>query len=204
MRIVTVGSVLVALAFSASIACAQRTLKNAAQHPRSLVQSSAARTVDSTMAVRQFVQAFYDRYLAFLQTESRFPDWWHVLSSTPGDLDANLARALRADSVASRTEPATRELIGFDPFLESQDPCPRYAVTDVRSDAAGYRVTMRPVCPNAESQKWQTARPVVEVIPEAGHWKIANVFYEKGNLRSLLCGFAKADKRVELRPAKCY
>lgn len=71
----------------------------------------------------------------------------------------------------------SREVIDFDPFLNSQDPCPRYKVTDVRSAGRSYRATVQPVCPNPNSQYWQTLdkHTSVQVIPEAGRWKIANV-----------------------------
>ncbi len=204
-RAMIIRTAFTGLTFCASGACAQGAPKNVARQAAPITLDSVVRANDSTAAVRKFVQGFYDWYAPFVQTEPRFPGWWQILSSAPGYLDANLASGLRADSAAQRIDPVSREVIDFDPFLNSQDPCPRYEVTDVHSDGRSYRVSARPVCPNANWQYWQTLdkTTVVEVVPEGGHWKITNVFYEKGDLKSLLCLNAKADTRPDRRPAKC-
>ena len=93
--------------------------------------------------------------------------------------------------------------MNFDPFLDSQDPYPRYD----RDPGEGYRATVVPVCPNASWQHWQTLdpAPVVEVIPQAGRWKIANVFYANGksDLKPEICLSATADLHPDRRPATC-
>jgi hypothetical protein len=118
-------------------------------------------------------------------------------------IDADLMRALRGDSLAATERFPSRMLINFDPFLDSQDPCPRYDVAVVHRVGGVYKVTVRPVCADP---RWQTQRPVVDVMLEDGHWKITNVTYDHNgtkDLRSLLCEWAKADLKPERRPTKC-
>ncbi|HEY5063070.1 MAG TPA: hypothetical protein VII52_16135 [Gemmatimonadaceae bacterium] len=191
---------LVGLMLTAFRAYGQEAPKNAALQSPAITYDSGAAATDSTAAMRQFVQGFYDWYTPIALADNHFPADWRVLSSAPSYLDAGLASALRADSVASLIVPDQRETLNFDPFLASQDPCPRYEVTDVRSAPRGYRVRVRPICADP---RWQTATPVVVVIPDAGHWKIANVFYENDDLRSMLCQFAKGDRRPDKRPSTC-
>src|SRR5262245_40114873 len=115
-----------------------------------------------------------------------------------GNLDGNLARALRDDSSAQRVAGVpTREVIDFDPFLYSQDPCPRYEALHARREKGLYLVPVRPVCTDTT---WQTDRPVVAISRASGQWRIVNVFYEKSDLMGLLCQFAKADKRPQPLP----
>lgn len=196
---------LAALTPCGSVAGAQVRSNSVARPAASIARHAAAPAADSTAAARQFLQKFYDWYAPFAQTDPRFPAWWAILTRDSADLDAHLARALRADSAAQRMNPRSREVIDFDPFLNSQDPCPRYTVTDVRPDGRGYRATVEPVCPNPTAQYWQTLdkHTSVKVIPQGGHWRIANVFYGPGDLESERCGHAKADRRPDRRPIKC-
>src|SRR5205823_5972500 len=142
-------------------------------------------------AVVQFVQGFYDWYTSIVGTHP-FPDEWAVLSAGTRFITGDLASELRADSVALEHPRPSGQTLNFDAFLDSQDPCWRYRVTDVRSGAGKFMVTVSAVCP-PQRQQYQSKRPVLEVVSQDGRWRIANVFYEKGDLKSLLCGFANAD-----------
>ena len=51
-----------------------------------------------------------------------------------------LVTALRADSAASVANPGEVVGLDMDPFLNSQDPCNRYAPTAVRRDGATFLV----------------------------------------------------------------
>src|SRR5262245_18240843 len=83
---------------------------------------------DDTAAARRFVASFYRWYIPVANAKSHSPSYWRILTLRAGTPDGNLARALRADSSAQaqRNAPPTRDVIDFDPFLDSQDPCPRY------------------------------------------------------------------------------
>jgi hypothetical protein len=61
-------------------------------------------------------------------------------------------------------------------------------------------VTVKPLCSDVRGTQ---AGPVVEVVPEVGGWRIANVYFEGTNLKQLLCEYAMGDVRVEIRPARC-
>jgi hypothetical protein len=152
-------------------------------------------------AARQFVESFYSWYTPRANADLKYPSWWIILTSRPGALDDRLAAVLRADSAAQRGvgEP-TREVINFDPFLYSQDPCPRYEPLQARREKGLYLVEVRPRCADTT---WQTQRPVVAVSRSAGEWKIVNVFYEKSDLMGLLCEFARADKKPQPLPRGC-
>jgi hypothetical protein len=146
------------------------------------------------------VQEFYNRY----QDTTFFKA--SALRDLDQFVDADLMRALRGDSSAAAQPRDTRQMLSFDPFLDSSDPCPRYDVVDVRRDGQTYKVTMRPVC--AGSSGWQTQRPVVDVVREGNRWMIANVWYDYDHngprdLKGLLCAWAKADLIPEHRPASC-
>lgn len=188
--------VFASLAFSASGSCVQGVPKGAAQQSPVIAQNSATSGRDSTAAVRQFVQGFYDWYTPIALSFPRFPAWYDVLNNADRYLDRDLAAAIRADSVAREGDPITRETLNFDPFLSSQDPCGPYEVIEVRRRGDTFRVPIRPC--HAKG-----AGPVVEVRAVDGRWRIANVFYGKGDLKSYLCQWAKADARTDRRPAKC-
>jgi hypothetical protein len=188
-----VSLTLLGFAFLATNACAQVGSSGLKTPP---VDTAPAPT-DSSQAVRAFVQHFYDVY-----TDPSFSPAWPWLD-VDQFVDAKLMTALRADSVASLDMRRSREIINFDPFLDSQDPCPHYAVVEVRRNGAAYDVTVKPVCADP---RWQTQRPVVEVMRQGDRWMITNMRYDHAgpkDLRGLLCEWAKADMKPERRPAKC-
>ena len=162
-------------------------------------------TTSDSAKIHLLIQEFYDRYTAL---ESQRKDGLgHVLLSDSLAIEPTLLAALREDRLARRDLSEPREVLNFDPLLASQDPCPKYAVTDIGDSAGKYRVTMRPVCPTPDGQKWQTSRPVVQVEFIGQRWLITNVFYTDTkpptNLRAILCRFATGDTRPEKRPATC-
>ena len=176
------------IVFIASAACGQR----ARVAPSSAVVPSAAE--DSALAVRRFVQGFYDWYTPIALSDHRGPAWWSVLSSPVPYLDHDLAAAIRADSVARVAEPITRETLNFDPFLFSQDPCGPNEVMDVRRAGDSFRVPIR-MC--TSSGAWV----VVEVGFVDGGMTVLNVRSVNGDdIKSLLCKYAKEDARRDKRP----
>ena len=126
------------------------------------------------------------------------PTEWYVLKNADRYLAPDLAAALRADSVAAHEDPMkqTREVLNFDPFLESQDPCGPYEVIDVHRRGSAFIVPIR-VCHS------KGAGPAVEVHAVDGRLRISNVLYGEGDLKSYLCQWAKADLQIDKRPAKC-
>jgi hypothetical protein len=182
-----------------SATCVQTHAKEpATTQSASITEQRTNSTPDSSGAVRQFVQEFYNRY----QDKTFFRMDWRDLDQF---VDADLMRALRGDSAAAAQPRDTRQMLSFDPFLATSGTCPRYDVVDVRRDGQTYKVAMLPVCGDP---RWQPQRPVVEVVREGNRWMIANVWYHydpngPSDLKGLLCAWAKADLIPERRPADC-
>lgn len=183
------------MGFLVGTACTQ------GQPPRDATAQSGP--VADSAAAHRFAQEFYDWYTP-LGPRPGGPSWFLLLSGRTFRLEADLVAALRSDSIARNDARQFRETLNFDPFLDSQDPCPRYAVSEVRRIGAKYRVKVKPVCANAIAQSYQTGEPVLEIVSESGVWTISDVFYsDSATLKRTLCGYAKDDLRSERRPKKC-
>ena len=194
-------SALAGMTFGLGNACAQGAPK--ADRPRSLTdgQTQPGQQAD-TAAVRQFTQGFYDWYMS--RPHGLRPSSF-VLGAGRRFIQDGFASALRVDSISIEDPGGLGFALDSDPFLDSQDPCPRYGVTGVTSTSGRFRVAVRPICPDPISQNHQSfAKPSVEVVSEAGGWRIANVFYENGkDLKSMLCTFANRDTVPVRRFPKC-
>jgi hypothetical protein len=164
-------------------------------------RSAAASPQSDSAAAHNFVQGFYDWYTPLSQRKSPDPARFAVLNAANQYLEASLAKSLREDSLARTSR--SRDFLDLDPFLDSDDPCPRYKVTEVRPSGAGFRVRVTPVCPNASWQANQPQRPVVEVLRAGDGWRIANVYYETRSLKGRLCEAAMSDEDVTIRPKSC-
>jgi hypothetical protein len=183
-------------------ACAQPSPKESERAASSFEQSSAVQRSDSVEA-RRFVQAFYDWYKPLYDSD-RLDPISIVLSTRSHWLTPDFAAALRGDSTARADTIQFRMTLNFDPFLWSQDPCPRYEVSSIRPTKDSFKARVRPVCqPGSQAAKWQTNEPTVEVLRDGDQWRIKNVFYGPSDLISMLCGFAKDDSRPAKRPAGC-
>ena len=183
------------LTFFASAACAQQPPNRSG-----LAQPSTAITGDSIASAHQFVQQFYDWYAAIADTARRQPVW-PVLSNRSQFLEADLAAALRGDSIGRVSEKGSREVLDFDPFFGSSNPCKHYEVTDVTGQGGVFKASVRSVCVYAGGER---GKVVVDLIANRAHWKISNVIYPQGgDLKYWLCKYAKEDTRTERRLMKC-
>lgn len=96
-----------------------------------------ARPIDSARVARETVARFYAWYVPAAQRAGadmralRDPRW---------HFNPALVTALRADSAATVANPGEIVGLDMDPFLNSQDPCNRYAPTAVRRDGATFLV----------------------------------------------------------------
>ena len=160
-------------------------------------------TRSDTSAVREFVQQFYDWYAPMAERGSRVPAFWSVLPR-PG-VSPELREAFRADSAAwAEGEAKTRELIDVDPFLHSQDPCAPYRVEKVVPDGPAFGATVVEACPGRAGSEYPPQRVVVVVERRDSLFEISNVRFDSlTSVRSLLCQFAMADRKLERRPSKC-
>jgi hypothetical protein len=173
---------------------------------RTIQQPAGAATTqpDSSELARTFVQGFYDWYAPFADTSGAPGAIGRTLSRKPSVLGTRLASALREDSLArhepGRTEPP-RELLNYDPFLYSQDPCGSFRADSVKQLSGAYRVSVREACPGNGFGN----RPfALDVIGEGGRWVITDVVYgEKSSLIAQLCQLALRDDRPDRRPKDC-
>src|SRR5690349_9347451 len=155
-----------------------------------------------TAEVRVFVQGFYDWYVPRMAHDGVASEIW---SHDPPYLTQSLIDALRADSAARFVKPhATREVLNFDPYLNSQDPCSRYRVGKIEPQGDSAIVSVHSVCsfmgPDSVSP-----RPVavVSVVRNRSRWEMADFRYGKTALGNLLCEYAMADDIASRRPKTC-
>jgi hypothetical protein len=186
---------LLGLALSATPACSQKASNGSATVP-----PSAVVTQDSLAAAQQFVQQFYDWYAPMADTSHRLAVW-AVLRNPAQFLQTGLATAIRGDSAARATTPISRDILDFDLFTGSSNSCKQYEATHAARQGRMFRVSVRSVCVYSGGARGEV---VVNVVPEAGQWRIDNVSYTSGdNAKSLLCSYAKADIHKDRRPPKC-
>lgn len=102
-----------------------------------LTQAQTRPAIDSARVAREAVARFYAWYVPAAQRAGadmralRDPRW---------HFNPALVTALRADSAATVANPGEVVGLDMDPFLNSQDPCNRYAPTAVRRDGATFLV----------------------------------------------------------------
>src|SRR5665213_2174367 len=88
-------------------------------------------------SARAFVTAFYKWYVPHALKDSTEPTWHIALREKRYSFDSQLLQLLQADSAA---QAKCEDLVGldFDPFLNSQDPAPRYKVGEIKSEGNSY------------------------------------------------------------------
>lgn len=105
-----------------------------------LTQQPAHAAIDSARVARETVGRFYSWYVPAAQKAGAD---MRALHDARWHFSPALVSALRADSAATDANP--NEIVGLDmdPFLNSQDPCDRYAPTAVRRDGKTFLVDVR-------------------------------------------------------------
>ena len=102
-----------------------------------LSQQQTRPALDSARVARESVARFYSWYVPASQ---RAGADMRALHDSRWHFNPALAAALRADSAATAASPAEIVGLDMDPFLNSQDPCERYAPTAVRRDGNTFLV----------------------------------------------------------------
>jgi hypothetical protein len=105
-----------------------------------LTQQQAHAAIDSARVARESVARFYAWYVPAAQ---RAGADMRALHDARWHFSPALVAALRADSVATDANPGEIVGLDMDPFLNSQDPCHRYAPTAVRRDGKTFLVDVR-------------------------------------------------------------
>ncbi len=143
------------------------------------LRSQERATAPTDRSCRKFVQNFYDWYVAHLAgSAATYPT---VLKTKANLFSPTLVRLLREDYAASEANP--KEVVGldFDPFLNSQDPSPKFVVT---------KATVQQLKCSAEVHGITDGVNNEAVYPELtyknGAWRFVNFRYEQSDLLSTL------------------
>lgn len=152
---------------------------------------------------RKAVQEFYDWYLSHLMREAPTPAMTRELNARTRNFSAELRGHLAEDSAAAAKSPDEIVGLDFDPFVNSQDPAPRYVARKTYRAGKGYWVEVHGVIEGKVSE-------VPDVIPELvlsrGHWMFVNFHYPAqgaDGVRSDLLGVLKLlreDRGKSARP----
>lgn len=136
------------------------------------VLSQASTNAESTR-VRQFVQSFYDWYVPLTQDIKNASPLKQTLNSRPEAFSPELRQALQQDVDA---QAKAEEIVGldFDPFLNSQDPDPQYAVRSITRSGNQYRVQLF----SLRQDRQRSGPDVIAIIENIhGHWQFVNFEY---------------------------
>lgn len=142
-----------------------------------VVADSAAPVSQDTAGARAFVHEFYTWYVPqALQATGRPAAL--VLRERPEVLAPTLRQALAADEVGQTA--ASGEVVGldFDPFLNSQDPCERYEVGDIRLAGPTVAFAIYAVC---DGQRSPTPAVLAMVARHGVSWEFENFHYPASN-----------------------
>lgn len=124
-------------------------------------------------AVARFVQAFYDWYTPKASSETLNDLAYYVAIQEKGGLfDPRLVKALRLDHDAWKHAKDDPEGIDFDPFMNSQDPDPRYRVGKIWQKNGAYFVALHRV--PAETRRPGHIAVVAKVERYRAGWRFSN------------------------------
>jgi hypothetical protein len=127
-------------------------------------------------ALPRFVQSFYDWYTPRARKTSGRPSWYVALSLKSSLFARPLLRALRADSEAQSRAQGEIVGLGFDPLLNSQDPCDRYEVGRTTHRNQTYWVEIHSVCAGRRSG---SPRLTAELVLRDRSWVFVNFHYPR-------------------------
>lgn len=139
--------------------------------PGSLYGQTQTATADSA---RDFAQQFYRWYVPVALGHHHEPSANIALRDKKTDFGPELAQALQRDFDAQAKVKDDIVGLDFDPFLNTQDSCPRFELGKVTQVKTGYRVEVFGICAGKKST-------VADVAPELtwvnGHWEFVNFYY---------------------------
>ena len=140
------------------------------------VQSRAsAQAPDATLqAVHDFVQGFYDWYVALVQHAARGNPIESALNDKRPLFSDAIVTALQADMDAQAKSPDDIVGIDFDPFLAAQDECWPYKVGRVKQTGGSYQAEVFGSCSNPHPEEPDV---IVEVEKLNGTWVFVNFLY---------------------------
>ena len=138
---------------------------------------------EPTETCGQFVQQFYDWYLArqktLMKENSEESAMEVALREKQSSFIPELVKALQDDLAASKK--VTEEIVGldFDPFLNAQDEPEKYVVGDVHPKCDRSLVDVFGVWNGKKNAKPDV---VPELMSKDGHWIFTNFHYGKSDI----------------------
>ncbi len=145
-------------------------------------------SVPTEESCRSFVQGFYDWYLPRASRSAEaYPT---TLKTKSAWFSPMLLQALKQDYAASQANP--NEVVGldFDPFLNSQDPSPKFKVTGAKVQGTRCSAEVHGITDRVNNE---------EVHPELnfvnGAWQFANFRYEQGSDLMSVLKSLRADRQ---------
>lgn len=151
------------------VACSSGSSDDAQKREAS---TSVRASLDSA---HSFIAAFYSWYVPVaLDSANQERAWYRVLDERASVLSSSLLEALQADRELHRK--ATGVIAGLegDPFLNSQDPCPTYAVGSARLVDSMAVVVIEPRCGGSSPAQ----QPFTAVLVRSGDaWVIHDFEY---------------------------
>jgi hypothetical protein len=130
-------------------------------------------------SAQQFVQSFYNWYVPIAVSPKTTGLACEIaLDKRPQAFSEKLYREMKKETTAQGTT-SGRYGLGADPFLNSQDPAPRYTVGNVSRDGGHQNVEVYAVYDGQRREFALKAR----VKQQNGHWVFTDFLY--GNGRSL-------------------
>jgi hypothetical protein len=159
-------------------------------------QGPEKREVSKAASPQVFVQAFYDWYLPVAKRESKKPAFTVALKEKKSLFSQELISALQADAAAQ--EKATGEIVGldWDPFLNAQDPGPKYRVGDTSNHGDCIRVPVSVVF--ARGRLSPIPSVIVELKKRNDGWMFTNFLSPDG--KDLLTALNRLRKERQKDP----
>ena len=158
----------------------------------------AAVAADPAAGCGQFVQKFYDWYIArekaLNKANSRKDIMEVAMKEKRSCFSPDLLKALQEDVAAAHKDPGEIVGLDFDPVLASQEEPERYVVGEVHANGDHYLVD---VFGFLEGKKDSKPTVVAELIPKNGQWIFTNFHYDKDNLISVLQQLKKDRERTK-------
>jgi Protein of unknown function (DUF3828) len=138
----------------------------------------AVMAADPTTGCAQFVQKFYDWYVA---REKKLRNTSHkdvmevAMKEKRSAFTPELIKALQEDVAAARKNPGEIVGLDFDPILASQEEPEKYEVGQVRAKGDHYLVDLFGYL---EGKKDAKPTVVAELVSKNGQWIFTNFHYE--------------------------
>ncbi len=112
-------------------------------------------------SAQQFVQIFYNWYVPFSNKQHDSLACDEAMNAHPEYFSEDLYRLLKKDTTKQETHSGLQG-IGFDPFMNSQDPAPKYVVGNVHNDGDHYLIDVYAVYEHGRREMALTARVKVQ------------------------------------------